>query len=119
MIEREVADTLQSIGQRLEKTKIDGEKKSTTTETYALKSTVRKYEEHSEDEQVTVSWKDLDTLLNHMKNSRVEKRTSGEILYVNKFYAAKTQWERPTGYIKHLAQSSRQSSVTPSKGSRD
>ena len=118
MIEREVTDTLQSLGQRVEEKKSDDKKNTTTTKTYAVKSTVDKYEGHNENEEVTIRLKDLDTLLNHMKNSWVEKWVAGEMLYVNKFDAAKTQWERPTGYIKQLARSSRRSSVTSSRDSR-
>lgn len=110
VIEREVTDILQNLGQRLEEKSDD--KKITTTKTYAVKSTVDNFEEHNGDEEVAIRLKDLDTLLNHMKNSWVEKRVAGEILYINKFDAAKTQWERPTGYIKQLARSSRRSSIT-------
>ena len=116
-IEREVIDTLQSLGQRLEEKKCDDMKRTTAT-TYAVHSMSEKYDEPNENEEVTIRSKDLDTLLNHMKNSWVEKWFAGNILYVNKFDAAKTQWETPTGYIKQLARSSGQSSDTFSKDSR-
>ena len=121
MIEREFTDTLQSLGQRLEEKKADNkkDKKKTTAKTYSVKSTADTHEEHDEHEVVTIRLKDLDTLLNHMKNSWVEKWVAGEILYVNKFDTAKTQWERPTGYIKQLTRSSRRSSTTSSRDSRD
>lgn len=137
MIEREVTDTLQNLGQRLEekKTKKDDEKeekkdrkdrkKKYSTKTYSVKSTTDKNDSSDEDEAdddeneaVTIRLKDLDTLINHMKNSWVEKWAAGEILYVNKFDTSKTQWERPTGYIKHLPRSSRRSSATSSRDSR-
>jgi hypothetical protein len=132
MIEREVTDTLQNLGQRLEEKKIgkkdkDDEKKNRkdrkkTTKTYSVKSTTDKDEDSSDEdednEDVTIRLKDLDALLNHMKNSWIEKWVGGEILYVNKFDTAKTQWERPTGYIKHLPRSSRRSSTTSSRDSR-
>jgi hypothetical protein len=122
LIEREVTDTLQNLGQRLEEKKTDDkkekkDKKKTTTKTYSVKSTVED-EEHEENDEVTIRLKDLDTLLNHMKNSWVEKWVAGEILYVNKFDSAKTQWERPSGYIKELTRSSRRSSTTSSRDSR-
>ena len=131
MIEREVADTLQNLGQRLEKKKEkkkdkDDEKKDKDkkkkSKTYSIRSTTDKSDESEdeddESEDVTIRLKDLDTLLNHMKNSWVEKWVAGEILYVNKFDSTKTQWERPTGYIKKVPRSSRRSSTTSSRSSR-
>jgi hypothetical protein len=123
MIEREVTDTLQSLGQRLEEKKSDkkaDDKKKTTAKTYEVKSTADPYDpyEQEETEQVTIRLQDLDTLLKHMKNSWVEKWVGGDILYINKFDSAKTQWEKPTGYIKHLPRSSRRSSETSSRDSR-
>jgi hypothetical protein len=121
MIEREVTETLQDLGKRLEDKKTDDKKdKKATMKSYAVRSaTSDKYEHVDENEEVTIRLKDLDTLLNHMKNSWVEKWVAGEILYVNKFDAAKTQWERPTGYIKQLSRSSRRSSTTSSRDSRE
>ena len=121
MIEREVADTLQGLGQRLEEKKAEKKsdnKKKTTTKSYEVKSTADIYEEQEATEEVTIRLQDLDTLLKHMKNSWVEKWVGGDILYINKFDSAKTQWEKPTGYIKQLSRSSRRSSTTSSRDSR-
>lgn len=121
MIEREVADTLQGLGQRLEEKKAEkksDDKKKTTTKSYEVKSTADIYEEQEATEEVTIRLQDLDILLKHMKNSWVEKWVGGDILYINKFDSAKTQWEKPTGYIKQLPRSSRRSSTTSSRDSR-
>lgn len=122
-IERQVADTLQSLGQRLEgkKSEKKDEKKKTAKKSYEVKSTVDNviYEEQEATEEVTIRMQDLDTLLKHMKNSWVEKWVGGNVLYINKFDSAKTQWERPTGYIKQLPRSSRRSSETSSRDSRE
>jgi hypothetical protein len=121
MIEREVADTLQGLGQRLEEKKAEkksDDKKKTTTKSYEVKSTADIYEEQEATEEVTIRLQDLDILLKHMKNSWVEKWVGGDILYINKFDSAKTQWEKPTGYIKQLPRSSRRSSTTSSRDTR-
>ncbi|TVY31631.1 hypothetical protein LSUB1_G008489 [Lachnellula subtilissima] len=53
------------------------------------------------DEVILLS-KDLDILMQHMKNSWIETSVAGEIFYVNAFDDKKTQWGRPRGFIKAL-----------------
>jgi hypothetical protein len=114
-IEQGVMDTLQALGQRLEEKKSN----SSPKRSYAVKE-VDKYVIHEDvADEVTIRLQDLDILLDHMKNSWIEKNVAGNVLYINKFDASKTQWEKPTGYIKQSKGSSRRSSTTSSRRSSD
>jgi hypothetical protein len=53
-------------------------------------------------DEVIVSLKELDILMQHMKSSWVETLVAGKILYVNAFDDKKIQWEKPDGFIKAL-----------------
>ena len=49
-----------------------------------------------------VSFTEMDNLRHHLKDSWEETRVGSSILYVNCYDKTKTQWTRPSGYIKPL-----------------
>jgi hypothetical protein len=107
-IEENVTYTLEDLGQRLEDAKVAPKPKPQPKPEAKPEPKPAKQEQpktkpipHKADE-VVISLKELDHLLEHMKNSWVEKNVAGQILYVNAFDDRKSQWEKPDGFIKAL-----------------
>ena len=92
-IEYDVSLNLESLGQRLQAAKAP--KPSTPAPKKEEKL-------RPKSEEVTVSLKELDHLMQHMKNSWVEKKVEGKSLFVNVFDDKKVSWERPEGFVKFL-----------------
>ena len=90
-IEEDVIGTLETLARRLEQSALKSEPK------LALKPQPKPAPKTDE---VVISLKELDRLLDHMKNSWEERLVAGQILYVNTFDDKKQQWERPSGFIK-------------------
>lgn len=92
-IENEVSHTLEGLGQRLQASK-PVPKPTTTPE-----KTKPKFKA----DEVVISPKELDHLLEHMKNSWIETRVVGKPLWVNVFDDKKVSWERPvSGFVREM-----------------
>jgi hypothetical protein len=100
-IEESVDSTLEALGQRIEESKSTPPPKQHKTEPKPEKKSQQKPIQHKTDE-VVISLKELDHLLEHMKNSWVEKSVAGKVLYVNCFDDKRSQWEKPEGFIRPL-----------------
>lgn len=98
-IEDDVADTLEALGQRLEK---QAEKKSEKKPEVPKPTPKPKKQD-----EIVINLKELAKYTDHMKNSWAETVVAGKILYVNCWDEKKNQWERPDGYIKAIPKSSK------------
>ncbi|KAF4630476.1 hypothetical protein G7Y89_g7661 [Cudoniella acicularis] len=96
-IEDTASDTLEDLGQRFESEKQEAAKPKPQPQP---KKEAPKPKPKTD--EAIISLKELDYLINHMKNSWVEKSVAGKSLYVNVFDDKKTQWEKPEGFIKAL-----------------
>ncbi|TVY85084.1 hypothetical protein LSUE1_G001468 [Lachnellula suecica] len=94
IVEGDVLRAFESLGQEIEHSKLKVPK-PTTTPKQPQKPTLKA-------DQVIVSLKELDTLVQHMKSCWVEKSVEGKSYYVNAFDEKKRQWDRPEGFIKLL-----------------
>jgi len=90
-VEADVLDDLESLGTRFKNATMEVPKPTTPKQPVKPKPKA---------DEVIILSKDLDILMQHMKNSWIETSVAGEIFYVNAFDDKKTQWERPNGFIK-------------------
>lgn len=90
-VERVVLDAFEGLARRFENTKVEAPRP-----TVAKQST----RPNVKTDEVTVSLKELDILIKHMKSSWVETKASGRTLYVNAFDDKRTQWEKPDGFLR-------------------
>lgn len=97
-VEAHVFMTLESLSRRLEASKAVPE---------APKPSIPK----PRTDEAVVKLKELDRMLEHMKNSWVEKVVAGRILYVNVFDDKKSTFDRPNGFIKELPRAARPAKV--------
>lgn len=94
-IEDSVADTLQSLGQRLER---PVEKKPEKKPEIPKPKTPKPKKQ----DEIIINLRELEKYTDHMKNSWAETLVAGQVLYVNCWDEKKSQWERPDGFIKTL-----------------
>lgn len=103
-IEADVLDALNDLARRIDAAKPEIPKP--TTFKHAPKPQQQQPQPQQprpqQKDDLIVSKKELDILVQHMKNSWHEVSVAGKILYVNAFDDQKSRWDRPEGFIKTL-----------------
>ncbi|KAG9245471.1 hypothetical protein BJ878DRAFT_541235 [Calycina marina] len=105
-IEDRVADTLTSLGQRLDHPPEPVEEKAEEKK--------KKERKQKKADEIVVSIKEWDRYIEHLKNSWSESWLAGRILYINAFEESQNTWDRPRrGFIKTLPVAVPKSTPTP------